>query len=320
MAISQMRSAFGPLAQTLPRVALILFCGTVAIIAAGEIGRAVHMGCGSRLTVAWTVALLAVVGGCLAFRSFAQFGSQMAPSDPLSLAGLLAFASEQRVPIAAAAAVGVLVATACWRRAAGRNVSAAAVLGEKPDKAAAIGALGEALVAGRLREWGYPTLRNVILQSATQSIEIDVLVRVADGIVVLETKTWSGFVSGAADSACWTRLGRGGRADVLSNAVRQNLTHVVAAENIVADPAVWIRGYVVSAGSATFSMELAPHIVSLDDLGTVMGRHAPPAVAGNPSADRAWSRLQGESMRSESRRVAHVVHARFYKRFLAGMG
>ena len=315
-----MLTAFDSLAQTLPRIALMLFCGTVVIITAGEIGRAVRVRRGCRLIVAWTTALSAVVGGCLAFRSFCHFSIQTTSSDPLSLAGLLEFVSEERVPIAAAMAVGVLVASACWRSASGRDVGAATVLGEKPYKAAAIGALGEALVAGRLRECGYPTLRNVILQSATHFVEIDVVVRVLDGIVVLETKTWSGFVSGAADAACWTRLGRGGRVDVLPNAVRQNMTHVVAAENIVADPAVRVRKYVVGAGSATFSLELARHIMSLDDLGGVMSRHAPPEVVASPAIDRAWSRLQSEAMRGERRRAAHVAHAQSYKRYCLGMG
>jgi hypothetical protein len=153
-----MRSAFGPLAQTLPWVALILFCGTIAIIAAGEIGRAVRACRVRRLVVASAVALLAVVGGCVAFRSLAQLGSPSASSNPLSLAGLLAFASGERVPIAAAVAVGALVAATCWHGAGGRDVSAVAVPGEKPDKAAAIGALGEALVAdcesGAIPRWG----------------------------------------------------------------------------------------------------------------------------------------------------------------------
>ena len=315
MDISDVRTAFRPLALTLPRVALVLFCGAVAIIAAGEIRRAVRARRGRRLLVAWTVALLATFGSCLAFRNLAQLGRRVASAEPLTLAGLIAFASQECVPIAVAAAMGLLLAARRWRPGGGRDASAAAILAELPDRAAAIGALGEALGAGRLRERGRPTLRNVILPSGTHSVKIDALVCAADGIVVLETKTWSGFVSGAADSARWMRRGKDGRVDVLPNAVRQNLAHVVAVESIVMDRALWVRGYVVSAGSATFSTELSPYVVPLDNLGAVLRAHSRPGAGDNAAINRAWARLQIEATRSGPRRAAHIVRARSHKGF-----
>jgi hypothetical protein len=52
--------------------------------------------------------------------------------------------------------------------------------------AAAFGALGEALVAGTVRELGWPTLRKVVLGARNASTELDLLARTSTSIVVLK--------------------------------------------------------------------------------------------------------------------------------------
>ena len=63
----------------------------------------------------------------------------------------------------------------------------------QPDRAAALGALGEALVAGALREHGLADAaqRGAAREQATA--EIDLLARAPNSIVVFEVKTWSGI-------------------------------------------------------------------------------------------------------------------------------
>ena len=46
--------------------------------------------------------------------------------------------------------------------------------------------------------------RNVILRDGAHSIEIDLPVSVFDGILVLEAKTWFGFISGLEAGPIWT--------------------------------------------------------------------------------------------------------------------
>ena len=75
-------------------------------------------------------------------------------------------------------------------------------------------------------------------------VEIDLLVRVSDGILVLEAKTWSGFISGSEDWPIWTQHRKGGQIETFRNPVQQNLVHVRAVERFVADSAVWVRGLV----------------------------------------------------------------------------
>lgn len=181
----------------------------------------------------------------------------------------------------------------------------------QPDRAAAIGGLGEALVAGRLREIGWPVLRNVVLREREGSVEIDLLVRAPDALVVLEVKTWSGFIQGAAQAALWVRHGGDGRELSVPNAVRQNLAHVAAVERAIGDSGVSIWGLVVSAGHARFAAPLRPHVVDMSTLDRVLQAQAETAgPVDQDRLDQAWSRLRQEAERSPGRREAHVAWLR----------
>ena len=181
----------------------------------------------------------------------------------------------------------------------------------QPDRAAAIGGLGEALVAGPLREIGWPVLRNVVLRERGGSAEIDLLTRAPNSLVVLEVKTWSGFIEGAAQAASWVRHGGGGRALTVPNAVRQNLAHVAAVERAIGDDGVPVWGLVVSAGHARFAAPLRPHVVDVSAVDGVLRAQSRMARHGHQDRlDRAWARLQQEAERSSERREAHIAWLR----------
>jgi hypothetical protein len=240
-------------------------------------------------------------------------GSTGSRIDPLSLDGFLAFALRERWPLVVAAIGGALWAMLLRPRSDGGDVSAVASFTEPPDRAAAIGALGEALVAGRLGDLGYPILRNVILRSRFGSAEMDFLVRVPDGVVVLEIKTWSGRVAGTAESANWVRISSRGRSDAMPNAVTQNLGHVAAVERYLGDRRVRVRGYVVSCGRAAFSLELIRFVVPLDDLCRVLDGESRETAANEAAIARAWARLGAEARKIAGRRSAHVARVRAIK-------
>ena len=181
----------------------------------------------------------------------------------------------------------------------------------RPDRAAALGALGEALVAGVLRDMGWPSLRNVVLYESDASVEIDILVRAPSSIVVLEVKTWSGFIDGTAGAAEWGRIGAGGSEASVPNAVRQNVAHVRIVERAIGDRDISVPGLVVSAGRARFSAPLRAHIVPLVDLAEVLqALEARPWLHKQPSLDRAWALLAREAEASASRREAHAARVR----------
>jgi Nuclease-related domain len=181
----------------------------------------------------------------------------------------------------------------------------------QPNPAAAVGALGEALVAGALREMGWPTLRNVVLRERDASAELDILVRAPSAIVVLEVKTWSGFIEGAARAEQWIRYGAGGQQVGVPNAVRQNLAHVTMAERAIGDREVAVFGLVVSAGRGRYATSLQAHVVPLADLPDVLRTHSGRREPGSPSAlDRAWTLMAREAEKSEARRAPHAAWVR----------
>ena len=177
----------------------------------------------------------------------------------------------------------------------------------QPDRAAAIGGVGEALVAGRLREMGWPVFRNVVLREQGGSTEIDILARAPCGLFVLEVKTWSGRIDGTASAASWTRHGWGGRVVTVPNAVRQNLAHVVAVERAIGDRMVRVRGTVVSAGHARFAPELRAHVVSEAAMADVLLGAASGAPVEPWRLEEAWAALGREAARSPALRAGHIA-------------
>jgi hypothetical protein len=146
MIAPELKAVLGPLADSLPRVAVIAVSGLLALALADIAGGAFRRGRPLSFLVAWLLAISCVTAGCLAFGSLAQFGARRSLPEPLSLGGIGAFASRERISIAEAVTVGVLIAAALWRRTrseGGRDASAASVLTEKPDHASAIRALAQ---------------------------------------------------------------------------------------------------------------------------------------------------------------------------------
>ena len=198
--------------------------------------------------------------------------------------------------------------TRSLRRRAG---AAADAQPAQPYPAAAVGALGEALVAGALREMGWPALRNVVLRERDAFAELDLLVRVPHAIIVLEVKTWSGFIDGAARAEHWIRYGSGGQAVSVPNAVRQNVAHVAMVERAIADREVAVFGLVVGAGHARYATSLSSHVVPLAQLPDALRTHAAKLPLGSQWAlDRAWELMAREAEKSETRRAPHAAWVR----------
>ena len=140
-------------------------------------------------------------------------------------------------------------------------------------------------------------------------MELDHVVRVPSGIVVLETKTYGGTIEGQLNSPVWIRRTAGGVVlDGLVNPVLQNRAHVWALEGFLGDPRVPIRGFVVSAGRARFAPEIANAVVSVRDLRWVLS--IPFAEPNLRILDAAWRRLEREAVKSPGRRATHEAYAR----------
>jgi hypothetical protein len=225
--------------------------------------------------------------------------------DPMSGLEIWRFLRAYEAPIALAVGSGVLIAL--WLRR-GREVGATKA-SSREARSRRIGAAGEARVAAELKRIGLPALHNVILRGAGWSVELDHLVRVPSGIVVLETKTFGGTIEGQLDSPVWTQRTAGGvELGGLANPVLQNQAHVWALEGFLGDLRVPRCGYFVSAGRARFAPEIADAVVSVRDPRWVLSiSFAEP----NPRVlEAAWRRLEREAAKSPGRHATHEAYAR----------
>jgi Nuclease-related domain len=301
-------SIFGPLLEIGPRVLLVMACGLLALAAARMSGRAIRERRTGPFIAAWALGIVGVCAARIGLASLAFYGSppmlQGLP-DPLSRLEIWRFLWGNEVPIALAVGSGTLIAL--WLRR-GREAGAPAA-SSREARSRRIGAAGEARVAGELKRIGVPALHNVVLWGAGWSVELDHVVRVPSGIVVLETKTLGGTIAGELDAPVWTQR-TAGRVEVsrLVNPVLQNQAHVWALEGFLGDRRVPICGYVVSAGRARFAPEIADAVVRVRDLPWILSIFF---AEPNPRVlDAAWRRLEREAAKSGARRAAHEAHAR----------
>ena len=174
-------------------------------------------------------------------------------------------------------------------------------------RARAIGALGEGLVTAELEAIGYPFLRNLILDFGNRTVEIDHIIKVPDGLIVLEVKIFRGFIIGSERDLHWTQVLRGQRNKLLNPAL-QSLAHVRAMEGFIADPRLHIRGFVVSAGTARFSDEIARIPIPLNRLRDAI-EHDIRKTAPENSVRQAWERLSLEASLSPGRLDNHLRYA-----------
>jgi len=301
-------SILGPLLEIGPRVLLVMACGLLALAAVRMSGRAIRERCTGPFIAAWALGIVGVCAARIGFASLAFYGSPAMSRglpDPLSGTEICRFLRACEGPIALAVGSGVLIAL--WLRR-GREIGATAA-SSREARSRRIGAAGEARVAGELKRIGLPALHNVILSGAGWSVELDHVVRVPSGIVVLETKTLGGTIAGELDAPVWTQRTAGGvEVGRLDNPVLQNQAHVRAVEGFLGELRVPICGYVVSAGRARFAPEIADAVVPVGDLSWVLSISF--AEPNQRVLDAAWQRVERETAKSGSRRAAHEAYAR----------
>ena len=177
-------------------------------------------------------------------------------------------------------------------------------------KAGITGQKGEADVARQLALLGTPALHDVILADSRGLTQIDHLVLGIDAILVLETKTFSGFIAGGLHSKQWTQyLAQGKTQTAFHNPVRQNHRHCSATTEIVGDLNVLVRGYVVSAGKARFCEALAGVVVPVDNLSDIFIPGDGPRPDQN-ALRLAWERLILAARANEARSAEHLEGVR----------
>ena len=172
-------------------------------------------------------------------------------------------------------------------------------------KAGIIGRKGERRVASALARLDVPALHDVILPVEHGLTQIDHVVRGSDRVLVIETKTYRGHITGHPSAEEWLQhLADGTTTHALRNPISQNRRHCRAVETVVVGLGVRVSGYVVSAGLATFSDDLAGLVVPVAQLGCLFlgdpDRRTPAELL-----DMAWQRLVRAAALHEGRRDEH---------------
>jgi hypothetical protein len=152
---------------------------------------------------------------------------------------------------------------------------------------------------------GVPVLHDVLLADLMGLTQVDHLVRARDAILVIETKTYGGHITGAVDRPEWVQyLAHDEVRHSFQNPAYQNHRHCRAVEAVLAGLDVPIAGYVVFAGSATFCAQLQGVVVPIEQLSALL-RPEPRRACNALHLERAWERLVVAAAATESRREEH---------------
>ena len=172
-------------------------------------------------------------------------------------------------------------------------------------KAGITGRKGESAVARALAALGHQALHDVILADLFGVTQVDHIVRAPDAILVIETKTYGGHITGSPEGGEWLQhLVNGEVRHAFQNPARQNHRHCRAVEAALAGYDVPVVVAIVSAGSATFCAELEGMVVPIDRLGDLF-RPLPPRAHDAAALERAWHQLVAAVAAAEPRREEH---------------
>lgn len=164
-----------------------------------------------------------------------------------------------------------------------------------------------AQVAQRLAELGLPALHDVLVELDGRITQIDHLVRCEGAIAVLETKSWSGEITGALEDGEWQQRLDSGRIETrVRNPLLQNRLHVAAVRDLCVRHGLGapITQHVVMAGPATLTPEMRGHVLDVTELEILAIPQTLPA-AQYAVISLAWAVLVEAAQQGEKLRTRH---------------
>lgn len=163
------------------------------------------------------------------------------------------------------------------------------------------GRAGEKAVAGLIRRSGLPALHDIVLPTDTGKLtQIDHLVRLPAALAVIETKAYSGLITGRMADRNWVQH-FGTRKVKIGNPMRQNYGHIKAVKAIAPD--VSVQGAVVYAANAKLGDHLPLEVMHLPGLKKWLAKEAQAQASEN--IDQAWRRIE---QKARTDRRAHRQH------------
>ncbi|MBK5940212.1 nuclease-related domain-containing protein [Halochromatium roseum] len=168
------------------------------------------------------------------------------------------------------------------------------------------GMLGERAVARVLKRYSSYVANDIILPNGLGGLtQIDHLALTPNGILVIETKNYSGLVLGCEHETTWTQV-IGRRRHPFQNPLRQNHGHIKAVETLVTD--LTVEGWVVFVGSAKFPKGKPPGVLDLAGLERELA--ALPKLEIPLPMRMAWEDLIATGRRDQQTRKEHLAGVR----------
>ena len=169
------------------------------------------------------------------------------------------------------------------------------------------GRAGEEKVGRVLQRVADDVVHDIVLTDRRGNrTQIDHIALLPGGLLVIETKNFSGLIFGQAHDHKWTqRLGR--TSNRFLNPLIQNKQHVEAVE--LAVPGVPVVGWVVFTDRSRFPKGRPEGVSQLSSfVRDIAG--ALPRAAGNPRLAEAWPRLKNPELASKAEKRAHLTELR----------
>ena len=187
-----------------------------------------------------------------------------------------------------------------------------AVAGGFTFAAQAAGVLGEKrvdrLLREKLQDGSYWVLKNLELPARGESLQIDHIVVAPTGIFVIETRNYSGWISGSEEEYSWTLESFHKKFRFL-NPYRQNLKHVAAVTDFLGCDPRQVQSIVVFAGRGKFRTALPSSVLFLKELVTYIHSHRKSVMSEQEAtkyADRLLDWDDSKTMQSQSHAVEVV--------------
>lgn len=169
---------------------------------------------------------------------------------------------------------------------------------------------GKRAVRQALARLGLPALHDVVLADALGHMQIDHLVRTGQGIVVIETKAFAGWITGTLHGAQWVQHLAGGRIrHGFQNPVLQNHRHCKAVESAIGGLAP-AHSQIVSAGRARFCQAFEAVALPVAGLGPIAENNPWVARVDPGKMAAAWTRLEALARRTPKLRRLHRAEVR----------
>lgn len=175
------------------------------------------------------------------------------------------------------------------------------------------GRIGERRVARRLRDGlgrEYEILNDIYLPSREgETTQIDHVVVSPYGIFVVETKNWTGWIFGDAQSAKWTQVVYRKKSS-FQNPIRQNFKHICELSRNLGIDANYFIGVVAVTGDCEFKTAMSEGVVFSRQAADYIRSFNVQMIKSEQVSEIAQAILEWQASIPESVKSAHVSNLR----------